>query len=68
MHTMTMTAIAAPAAPQPLAYQHRARLLCASCFNSLDMRPRPYRGTVLPIPTRIKLRNEQGRFFGIIRV
>jgi len=50
MHTMTITAIAAPAAPQPLAYQHRARLLCAACFARLDIRPRPYGGTVLPIP------------------
>jgi len=50
MYTMTLTAIAAPADPQPLAYQHRARLLCALCFNALDIRPRPYGGTVLPIP------------------
>ncbi len=27
-----------------------------------------YWGARLPYPTRIKLRNEQGRFFGIIRV
>jgi len=52
MHTMTITAIAAPSAPQPLAYQHRARLLCASCFNGLDMRPRPYGGTVIPVTGR----------------
>ena len=38
---MTITAIAAPSAPQPLAYQHRARLLCARCFNGADLRPRP---------------------------
>ena len=47
---MNSTTIAAPIAPQPLAYQHRARLLCAICFNALDMRPRPYGGTVIPIP------------------
>jgi len=47
---MTITAIAAPVAPQPLAYQHRARLLCARCFNALDIRPRPYGGAVIPIP------------------
>jgi len=50
MHTMTLTAIAAPVAPRPLAYQHRARLLCALCFNGLDIRPRPYGGAVIPIP------------------
>jgi len=50
MHTMTLTAIAAPVAPRPLAYQHRARLLCAICFAGLDIRPRPYGGTVIPIP------------------
>jgi len=48
--TMTITASAAPSAPRPLAYQHRARLLCALCFNALDMRPRPYGGAVIPIP------------------
>jgi len=48
--TLTATAIAAPVAPRPLAYQHRARLLCALCFNGLDMRPRPYGGAVIPIP------------------
>ena len=47
---MTLTTIAAPVAPQPLAYQHRARLLCARCFNALDMRPRSYGGAVIPIP------------------
>ncbi len=47
---MTMTAIAAPIAPQPLAYQHRARLLCAICFGRLDIHPRPYGGAVIPIP------------------
>jgi len=50
MHTMTITAIAAPAAPRPLAYQHRARLLCAICFSGLDIHPRPYGGAVIPIP------------------
>jgi len=54
MHTMTMTASitssAAPLAPQPLAYQHRARLWCAPCFSGLNVRPRPYGGTVIPIP------------------
>jgi len=46
---MTITAIAAPIAPRPLAYQHRARLLCALCFGGLDMRPHPYGGAVIPI-------------------
>jgi len=49
MHTMTITAIAAPLAPQPLAYQHRARLLCAACFARMDIRLRPYGGAVIPI-------------------
>ena len=54
---MTLTAIAAPVAPQsqPLAYQHRARLLCARCFNGADMRPRPYGGAVIPIPATGRL-------------
>jgi len=54
MLTMTMTASATPSAPQqpqPLAYQHRARLLCARCFSGLDLHPRPYGGAVIPIPT-----------------
>jgi len=46
---MIITAIAAPLAPQPLAYQHRARLLCAACFAGADIQPRPYGGTVIPI-------------------
>ncbi len=46
---MTITAIAAPVAPQPFAYQHRARLLCVACFARADIRPRPYGGTVIPI-------------------
>jgi len=52
MHTMIMTASiasAAPVVPQPLAYQHRARLWCARCFSGLDLRPQPYGGTVIPI-------------------
>jgi len=43
MHTMTITAIAAPSTPsdaQPLAYQHRARLLCPPCFTRERPRPR----------------------------
>jgi len=47
---MTITAIAAPLTPPPLAYQHRARLRCARCFNGLDIHPRPYGGAVIPIP------------------
>ncbi len=47
---MIITAIAAPAAPRPLAYQHRARLLCAVCFGGLDLHPRPYGGAVISIP------------------
>ena len=50
---MTITAIAAPLAPQPLGYQHRARLLCAACFNGLDIRPRPYGGAVIPIVAKL---------------
>jgi len=50
MTIVALTAIAAPA-PQPLAYQHRARLLCATCFDGADMRPRPYGGAVIPIPS-----------------
>ncbi len=46
---MTITAIAAPLAPQPLAYQHRARLLCPACFAHADIQPRPYGGAVIPI-------------------
>jgi len=51
MHTMTITAIAAPLAPQPLAYQHRARLLCPTCFSGTAIHPRPYGGAVIPIPS-----------------
>jgi len=51
MYTMTITAIAAPTTLRPLAYQHRARLLCTTCFGCLDIRPRPYGGAVIPAPT-----------------
>ncbi len=47
---MTITAIAAPTTLRPLAYQHRARLLCTTCFGCLDIRPRPYGGAAIPIP------------------
>ena len=38
MTIIALTAIAA-LAPQPLAYQHRARLLCAACFDGLTIHP-----------------------------
>ncbi len=47
---MTITAIAAPVAPQPLAYQHRAHLLCPSCFARLRRSPQLYGGAVIPVP------------------
>jgi len=47
---VTHTAVAAPVVPQPLAYQHRARLRCAACFARLDLRPQPYGDAVIPIP------------------
>ena len=50
MTIIALTASAAPA-PQPLAYQHRARLLCAPCFDGADVRPRPDGGAVIPIPS-----------------
>ena len=49
MTIIALTASAAPA-PQLLAYQHRARLLCAACFDGLDICPRPGGGAVVPIP------------------
>jgi len=48
--TVTITAVTAPVVPQPLAYQHRARLRCAACFARLDLRPQPYGDAVIPIP------------------
>ncbi len=48
--TTTRTAVAAPAAPQPLAYQHRARLHCAACFAGPARPPQPYGDAVIPIP------------------
>ena len=49
MTIIALTTIAAPA-PQPLAYQHRACLRCAACFDGLTIHPRPYGGAVIPIP------------------
>ncbi len=49
MTIFALTAIAAPA-PRPRAYQHRARLRCAACFDGLDIRPRSDGGAVIPIP------------------
>lgn len=46
---MSLTAIAAPA-PQPIAYQHRARLLCAACFARTRRGPRRYGNAVIPVP------------------
>jgi len=48
---MTSTALAAPVAPQPLAYQHRARLRCAACFHRLALHPHPYGDAVIPVPS-----------------
>ncbi len=48
---MTSTALAAPVAPLPLAYQHRARLRCAACFHRLALPPRPYGDAVIPVPS-----------------
>jgi len=52
MHTMTLTSIAAPTVPepQPIAYQHRHRLLCAACFARTRRRPRRYGNAVIPVP------------------
>jgi len=58
MPTMTITAMAVPSAPndaQPLAYQHRARLLCPPCFTHERPRPRPYGGAIIPIPAAGRL-------------
>lgn len=55
---MTITAIAAPSAPndaQPRAYQHRARLLCPPCFTRARLRPRPDGGAIIPIPAAGRL-------------
>ena len=48
--TMTYTAVAAPVAPQPLAYPHRAPLRCAACFTGPARPPQPYGDAVIPIP------------------
>jgi len=48
--TTTRTAIAAPFASQPLAYQHRARLRCAACFTGPARPPQPCGDAVIPIP------------------
>ncbi len=49
--TMTITASAAPEAEaRPLAYQHRARLLCVACFDAAPPRRYRYGGAVIPIP------------------
>jgi len=52
MHTMTLTASAAPTAPQPqpIAYQHRACLRCAACFARTRRGPRRYGAAVIPVP------------------
>jgi len=49
---MTPTAISAPTAPQPqpIAYQHRHRLLCAACFARTRRGPRRYGAAVIPVP------------------
>jgi len=48
--TTTRTAVAAPAAPPPLAYQHRARLHCAACFAGPARPPPPSGDAVILIP------------------
>jgi len=50
MAIIALTAIAAPA-PQPLACQRRARLLCAACFDGVDSRSQPYGDAVITIPS-----------------
>jgi len=47
--TMTRPTRTVPAA-RPLAYQHRARLLCAACFDAALPRRYRYGGAIIPIP------------------